>query len=260
MSWTSIPPLLTFNIEQLSNLIDRIGTTDFDLALLHFVNQVSPVPISEICGYVFSANSTPKNAGWCGIRGDTHSRIDQYTTHLYRKDPTLNRFPDWDTNNENFVQAIFMSNVKNDDYRKHFFERPNFQTEITLVHREKSGWNLAKFFLEEGRITDDVIFNIGKIAALIYPIGKRHALSNESTISDQSRPKALDRLMLLLENRFPQLTQRERQVCAYTILGDSSQKIAAKLNVSRNTVITYRQRAYDRLCISSANILIWDLI
>ena len=51
----------------------------------------------------------------------------------------------------------------------------------------------------------------------------------------------------------PALTQRERQVCALSALGLTSEGISLKLDIGINTVLTYRKRAYRRLAISSLN-------
>jgi DNA-binding CsgD family transcriptional regulator len=58
----------------------------------------------------------------------------------------------------------------------------------------------------------------------------------------------------------PTLTERERQVCAMVALGLTSEGIALRLNISLNTVVTYRKRAYARLSISSQNELMRRLL
>jgi DNA-binding CsgD family transcriptional regulator len=49
------------------------------------------------------------------------------------------------------------------------------------------------------------------------------------------------------------ITRREIQVCAAIAVGMSSAAIALTLNISLNTVLTYRKRAYSRLNICSQN-------
>ena len=49
---------------------------------------------------------------------------------------------------------------------------------------------------------------------------------------------------------FHVLTNRERQVCHRILIGQSIREIAEDLNLSNNSVATYRQRAYQRLSIS----------
>ena len=260
MNWTAIPTTLTVNVELLSNLVDRIGAIDFDIALLHFVNEVSPIRIAEVCGYVFPKTQAPTIAGWCGIRADTANRIDAYISSLYNKDPVLLDLPQTDSAQAGFVASLSGQEINEAEYRRVFFDDPGFSTEVAMARPEKHGWNLSKFYLQEEVIAQDTLIQIGCLAALIYPIGKRHALNSDITLTVDSRPKAQDRLLRLIDLRFPQLSRREREVCALTILGNSTKLIASMLDLSPNTVITYRQRAYDRLGVNNASSLVSEII
>jgi DNA-binding CsgD family transcriptional regulator len=51
----------------------------------------------------------------------------------------------------------------------------------------------------------------------------------------------------------PLLSPREVEVCVRIMLGVTSEGIGIDLGISRNTVLTYRKRAYARLKISSQN-------
>jgi DNA-binding CsgD family transcriptional regulator len=51
----------------------------------------------------------------------------------------------------------------------------------------------------------------------------------------------------------PLLSPREVEVCIRIMLGVTSEGIGIDLGISRNTVLTYRKRAYARLNISSQN-------
>ena len=58
-----------------------------------------------------------------------------------------------------------------------------------------------------------------------------------------------------LEERFADrcagLTARERQVCARAALGLSVEATALELGIGKTSVLTYRQRAYQRLGVTS---------
>ena len=58
----------------------------------------------------------------------------------------------------------------------------------------------------------------------------------------------------------PQLTGQEAEVCLRILLGITSEGIGIDLGISRNTVLTYRKRAYARLNISSQHQLFRMLI
>lgn len=60
-----------------------------------------------------------------------------------------------------------------------------------------------------------------------------------------------------IENRlgldFADLTDRERAVCARTMIGMTAEAIAIDLAIAPSTVLTYRRRAYERYRITSCN-------
>ena len=45
----------------------------------------------------------------------------------------------------------------------------------------------------------------------------------------------------------------EAEICAMIVIGHTTQGISLDLGISKNTVITHRRRAYDKLGISSQN-------
>ena len=51
--------------------------------------------------------------------------------------------------------------------------------------------------------------------------------------------------------RFPALTARERQVCARAAVGMTVEATALDLRIAKTAVLTYRQRAYGRLQVTS---------
>jgi len=58
-----------------------------------------------------------------------------------------------------------------------------------------------------------------------------------------------------LEQRFalrhPELSKREREVCARAAIGMSVETTALELGIGKTTVLTYRKRAYERLDVTS---------
>jgi len=64
---------------------------------------------------------------------------------------------------------------------------------------------------------------------------------------DQSLAQRIQRAESSLRRRIPELSQRERAVCARIACGISADGIAADLDVAPSTVITLRKRAYAKL-------------
>ena len=53
-----------------------------------------------------------------------------------------------------------------------------------------------------------------------------------------------------LESLPARLSRREREVCARAVLGRTIVETAVELDIERTSVITYRQRAYEKLKVS----------
>ncbi|WP_164107884.1 helix-turn-helix domain-containing protein, partial [Serratia marcescens] len=65
----------------------------------------------------------------------------------------------------------------------------------------------------------------------------------------------IERLKTLFATTEPlaRLTGREQEVCLRILSGLSSEAIAASLGIGLHSALTYRNRAYDKLGISSQN-------
>jgi DNA-binding CsgD family transcriptional regulator len=64
---------------------------------------------------------------------------------------------------------------------------------------------------------------------------------------------SLGKIERLLGHVFADLTERERSVCARTMIGMTAEAIAIDLHIAPSTVLTYRRRAYERYRITNSN-------
>lgn len=80
--------------------------------------------------------------------------------------------------------------------------------------------------------------------------------------SDDFKAKYGDSLKLCRRLKFicPELTLRERQVCILIVQGLTSEGISIEMNVSINTILTFRRRAYSKINISNSNELLHRII
>lgn len=79
------------------------------------------------------------------------------------------------------------------------------------------------------------------------------ARDNTDTSATDVHSGFIDSSRQRLKTAAPQLSPREVEVCIRIMLGITSEGIGIDLGISRNTVLTYRKRAYARLNISSQN-------
>ncbi len=91
-------------------------------------------------------------------------------------------------------------------------------------------------------------------AMLLGPLLNRHAETPpQADDADMTCPTSVSERLRQIE---PTLSERELQVCTHIVRGLTSEGIALELNLSVNTVLTYRKRAYARLRLSTQNELI----
>lgn len=147
----------------------------------------------------------------------------------------------------------------------------SFRTDASTMHEDRFRWTwmtsrgytarLSFVWKDKGDVLKLAILSCGAqsgdvtrwtdLARVLLPLVLLHlrltgdiACNTQVTSSDME-----DRIA----SSFPQLTTRERQVCARSIIGVTAEGIALDLDIKQTSVLTYRRRAYARLNINSIN-------
>jgi DNA-binding CsgD family transcriptional regulator len=95
-----------------------------------------------------------------------------------------------------------------------------------------------------------VVSDLVGFASLVLPLVQLHIRLTETDTSPAACASGMEQR---LAGMFPELTSRERQVCARSIIGMTAEGIALDLGIKQTSVLTYRRRAYARLNICSIN-------
>src|SRR5690606_38860557 len=150
--------------------------------------------------------------------------------------------------NDVALQKVRPADIESRTFRRRFFDEAGIVERISIVQRSADGWrgiNIARH-ASDGYCSDAELSSIVGLAYLVLPM-----LPLNRASKTLARPTAAQ-----LEHRFagrcPELTARERQVCARAALGLSVEQTARQLEIAKTSVLTYRQRAYQRLGVSSA--------
>lgn len=147
------------------------------------------------------------------------------------------------------IQRVRPGDIGSVGFRRRFFDEPGIIERISIVQRGATGWrgmNVARH-ASAGSFSDGELEALAGLALLALPM-----------LSPAARPAATDDAMTttLLEERFGRrcagLTRRERQVCARAALGKTVAATALDLGIAATSVVTFRQRAYRRLGVTSA--------
>ncbi|MEP7313649.1 MAG: LuxR C-terminal-related transcriptional regulator, partial [Pseudomonadota bacterium] len=119
---------------------------------------------------------------------------------------------------------------------------------VSVIQRGGDAWRVMSVarHSSDGCFADSEIGALIHLACLVLPMLPLNR--NRPTASTQLTVEQLENRFAI---RFEALTVRERQVCARAALGMSVDSTAVDLGIARTSVLTYRRRAYQRLCVKS---------
>lgn len=257
MKWTAIPSVATIEMALIEKVADAMGTEEMNLAMFEAVNSL--VPVDEIWGVLVDERLQPKPFGWCGRRADAAQRAQTYAQDYHQHDPLLREIQAQRDAGLMLIRKDLPSSIDNDYYRWACFEEPGFRSKISVVRTSPGGWSMISFYRRDDRLSDQLIRVLVDFSVATYPLARRHFSLPDWNHSGDTQESA-DRIHAKLWNRFPSLTARECSVCAFTMVGHSSSRIAMELGIAQATVLTYRRRAYERLGITSAAELVAHLL
>lgn len=234
--------LLPFNPEAGARLVEAVGTPEFGPALLGIAQSISMV--DELFGYLVEDEDEPRVIVSSGALPGLETRVAEYVHRFYRHDPAVRevrQIPIGDT----FVQRIGLSSIMQHDYRRLCFDDPGFAEKLSFGWRG-AGYLLVLSFYRGEASDETALQRLTSLANMTLAVMVRH-----------HAPIKRENIVLVCERRirrsFPQLSQRETQVCARTIAGHTASAIARELATTSGTVLTYRRRAYQKLGFNQAS-------
>ena len=231
-------------------LVDAASSVSFAPLLLAAAQRFEPV--EEIFAYSVTGSCAPERLLSSSSLGDPGERAALYARSFHRDDPAART---WRTigSGHGFVQRVEPAEIKPPDYRAMCFEHPAFVDKTCFGWRGEERSFVLSFYRRTGG-HEDPVRRLSALAGVALTALVRRAQLEEG------RGRLEERLERRLARSFPQLSFRERQVCAFTIAGWTASEIADRLNIRSATVLTYRQRAYQRLSCSQASQLLTELL
>ena len=146
------------------------------------------------------------------------------------------------------MQRVRPADITSAGFRRRFFDDAGIVERISIVQRGTDTWrgiNIARH-ASDGLCSDDELSSLTGLACLVLPM-----LPFNRTRRSVPKPVTVAQLEARFGERYPALTGRERQVCARAAIGMSVDATALDLGIGRTSVLTYRQRAYQRLRVTS---------
>lgn len=227
-------------------LIDAAGADGFAPLLLDAANTIAGV--DEIFAYRAAADGAPDALLSVSKIDEAATRAQRYVSDFFRFDPVTRVRAKGA--GESFMVNVNAADLAQPRYRSLCFEGPRFADKLCFGWRDKTN-SLVLSFYRSGSA------GLGGERGLL-PLANL-ALSILAKTGKEPEP-LVDRLEHRLAHHFPQLTTRERQVCARTVAGWSAERSGHDLGIRPSTVIAYRQRAYQRLGMHSAHDFLRTLV
>lgn len=146
------------------------------------------------------------------------------------------------------VQRVRPFDIGSAEFRRRFFDEPGIIERISLVERGANGWrglNVARH-RSDGLFSERELDALAGLARLALPM-LPHVRPSASIAALLTTAQLEERFA----RRWPTLTRRECQVCARAAIGLSVEATAIELGIAKTSVVTFRQRAYRRLGVTS---------
>lgn len=242
----------------LHSIIDVIGDDCFGRELLLFLNDVCG---ADHCAVFQIEAARPVKLAAASLDGsDTADRCASayISSGLWQRDPTMTaaRF----TFNHVHPSLIRMDvqSLEDPELRERIYS--HMRQRLLLCGRSAVG-HVALSVLHSvngADFAEDAITNLEALASPLLSILGKHASAlwqRRLLLESLSSLETIEACVASAPGRLP---RREAQVCSRILYGMSSLGIALELNVSEETVMTYRKRVYQRLNIGTQReLLMW---
>lgn len=220
-------------------LVDAVGTPVFGARMLDAAQSVAGV--DEIFAYHVRDGERPVALSSISERGDHDRRARHYAERFYHHDPVVHA-RQRTAAGRGFVACVRAAEIGLRDYRAICFEQPRFADKLCFGWRGAGRAIVLSFYRRrdsEGTAALAALANVGLTA-----LARQAVPTSEFSL--------VERLEARIARAFPVLTLRERQVAARTVAGWTAERTADALDIRPSSVLTYRQRAYQRLGFSGA--------
>jgi DNA-binding CsgD family transcriptional regulator len=227
-------------------LLNAIGTEAFGATVR---DSVLSVTAGARRIYLFEAKSCEDSTlQYSFCEPEVVDLFPAYRKWYLRRDPVGDAFCAAPKRSDVALQRVRPADIAPPSFRRRFFDDAGIVERVSVIQRGDDAWrgiNVARH-ASDGCCSDEELGSLIGLACLLLPM---------LPLNRRQTPPAQPLTAAELEDRFADrcaaLTHRERQVCARAALGMSVEGTALDLAIAKTSVLTYRQRAYQRLRVAS---------
>lgn len=199
--------------------------------------------------YLFEASSREENdLQYFTCEPSLHELLPTYTKSYLQLDPVSDAFRAAPAMGDAALLRIRPSDIASSGFRRRFFDDAGIVERVSVIQRGEDRWRVITVarHAKDGYYSDDQLSALVGLSCLALPM-----LPLNRRDMPAAQPLSVSQLEDRFGSRFNQLTVRERQVCARAAIGMTVEATALDLGIAKTSVLTYRQRAYQRLSVSS---------
>lgn len=244
-----------FATTHLPPLIQQLGTSRFLSGLMGAATRsVAPVDVCSL--FQYDAQAQPANFGTASCVSEEVTRLtaERYVAGLGLHDPMRRSLQARERDATPLTYHLRRDRIEHPGYREQCFLRTGTLERLSVLCHDEHAWYSVNFYRtqQSGPFQPNELTALGTLAPLLSSLVLKHvALSGQAQVVLAESP--VERVSRRLRDRACTLSARECEICALIVLGHTSESIALKLDVTVNTVLTYRKRAYAKLGIGSQN-------
>ena len=175
--------------------------------------------------------------------------LPAYSQHYHNIDPVCDAYSAAPCVSDIAIQRIRPADISSDEFRRRFFDQAGIVERVSIIQRGPNAWRVINVSRHRstGLFSDgelDALLGLARLALPMLPLNRRRSIARLPSAQQVERR---------LHHLFPNLTRREREVCARATVGMSVEATALDLGIAKTSVMTYRKRSYQRLGITSVH-------
>ncbi|RIY39664.1 hypothetical protein CJP73_13730 [Neopusillimonas maritima] len=240
--------------DAVAKIVTGIGVEDFSHQVLQQVNRVMPVG----CWSVYRVGGSQPRMFLSSTYQRKDTTADSWRAYLSGPHLADKSFILDSTGiTSPAITHLTAEEIPTPLHRDKVYRQFDMSERLSVVEAESQSEIFALNFY---RYNDQRLYSDHELAAfealapaLLAAVRRHLALSQQSHLTNAM---SVDAVRLIFQARRPDLTERELDVVARTVLGMSYEGIATDLGLKLPTVKTYRNRAFDRLDIHFRNELV----
>ncbi len=250
-----------FFLSELPEMIGNIGLPAFDASLVKGLHTLCGA--EHVAIYTMNDDNSMTGIATASFDGaeKNYEQMSFYVKEkLWRYDPTYDQARAQLGDSQYVALRTDISRLPDIRLRDTVYGRRGIRGRVFICSRIQEYTVGICMCSSIGEFSDtDNLALIEKYAATLFSVLAKH-ISCTMKVNASLALTSLNDIEECIADQAPDMPRREAQICSRAIYGVTSLGMALELDISQETVMTYRKRAYARLGIATLReLLLWYL-